>query len=153
MWQRQRPNLCLLELLEPLPEFLSVGYGGSGKTYDTQSYSLKPLVLQTDQGTGLKNDTVQKLLKEEAIHFFTTYNVKTKNASSELSRLACGGTSPNTRPENTPIFDSSSCTLTTTPIIDTYVGPRHRCTERTNRRCGRNCTLQSRAGRDRRRPW
>ena len=38
----------------------------------------KPPVLQTDQGTEFKNVTVQKLLKEEGVHFFTTYNVETK---------------------------------------------------------------------------
>lgn len=38
----------------------------------------KPLTLQTDQGTEFKNDTVQKLLKSEKVHFFTTYNVETK---------------------------------------------------------------------------
>lgn len=38
----------------------------------------KPLVLQTDQGKEFLNNTVQNLLKEENIQFFTTYNVETK---------------------------------------------------------------------------
>lgn len=38
----------------------------------------KPQTLQTDQGTEFLNDNVQKLLKKEGIHFFTTYNVETK---------------------------------------------------------------------------
>ena len=38
----------------------------------------KPQTLQTDQGTEFKNEKVQTLLKEEKVHFFTTYNVETK---------------------------------------------------------------------------
>ena len=38
----------------------------------------KLLTLQTDQGEEFLNDAVQKLLRKEGIHFFTTYNVETK---------------------------------------------------------------------------
>lgn len=44
------------------------------KAFKTIFQSRKPKSLQTDQGTEFKNSKFQKFLKENGVHFFTTYN-------------------------------------------------------------------------------
>ena len=113
-----------------------------------------PYKMRSDKGTEFTGKLVQKYLKDQGVgHFVTQNQVKANYAERVIKTIKGRIYKYFTKKQSHGYIDHLQDFARSYNNTYHRVGPQRRWNERTKRRCGRNCTVRSRARGDRQRPW